>query len=870
MTDNMLGLQIEQPVAIWNREIKLNPKTLFFGLGKMLMSGAKLDVDGLTDNAIDLFKEANLQNNTAQVGWLLIYQALQRSLVNLITEYQNIFTQEIADADLESMAETISSQLNALPVVIDASFFERPQNLPLLEQLKQPLIHWLQSLGASELQATTIHARLKSSFVLALHQEWLANPIYATIKDEIHTPFTQANRQLQSWQQYYAWLEEQINQRMFDEVFGLKQVYVPLRAYYELKENCEPERERDADKPKPMVVDLMAHLTDWVRNFNKDDSIRVISGGPGSGKSSFSKMFAAHIAQLQIMPVLFIPLHHFKLSLDLISAINNFIEKDNFLKGVPFEKNLLLIFDGLDELSMQGRAANEAASAFIEELISELNYSNSQGCQRIALLTGRDLAVQSSQQRFRKTGQVLHVLPYFVEKERTTGNERIREDYQDPQQLLTQDQRDDWWRNYGLAKGKDYAAIPDALKSEELTPITREPLLNYLVALSFERGKLDFARQTTLNEIYADLLEAVYQRQWDSHRHTGTGELTKEQFFRILEEIALAIWHGDGRTATVAQIQKRCVLGNLGKYLELFQEGAEKGVTRLLTAFYFRQSEQLQGGDKTFEFTHKSFGEYLTARRIVRMVNIIDSELKRHNDEPDSGWNERKALEKWAEICGVTAIDEYLFNFLEKEVALQSLESVKVWQQNFIHLIESAVRHGMPMEKLGLATFQQMMQQSRNAEEALLAIHHACAQQTKVVLQTGLDGINYREWLHRLQGGKVYLTYLDFSNSYLQRFDLCISNLQNSNLSNSFLGLSILVNANLKEANLKIAYLRRANLEGADLEKADLEGADLEDAILTNANFENANLKNANLKNVRGLSPEQIADIQARFPTARF
>jgi replication-associated recombination protein RarA len=47
---------------------------------------------------------------------------------------------------------------------------------------------------------------------------------------------------------------------------------------------------------KRVVVDLQAELEAWLRKADKDDAIRVICGGPGCGKSSFAKIFAATCA----------------------------------------------------------------------------------------------------------------------------------------------------------------------------------------------------------------------------------------------------------------------------------------------------------------------------------------------------------------------------------------------------------------------------------------------------------------------------------------------------------------------------------------------------------------------------------------------
>jgi uncharacterized protein YjbI with pentapeptide repeats len=864
MTDKTItqGLTIKQPVSNWNKSINLSSKDFFTGLGKMATSGVMLDWKGVADSAIDLLKDAGLHDKPEHLAWVLIYQSLIRTLTDLVEEYRNVFNQDIDQAKLESLAQTLEDALNTIEVCIDNDFFERPQDLPLLESFKPAFTDWLKSLGVAANDANTIHARLKSKFVLSLHQQWLAKASnYTCIKEAIDTPFTKATQNQQSWQQYYAWLQEQINERMFDEVFGLKQVYVPLRAYYKVKTAADDRLERltseRENEQNSIVVELTEHLTEWVNAFNKDDAIRVISGGPGSGKSSFSKMFAAHIAEHTDVPVLFIPLHHFDPSADLIDAVNKFVAQDRYLSGTPLdashgENRLLLIFDGLDELSMQGKAVAEVALNFVDEVIAKINQFNVQGLRRQALFTGRDLAVQASSQRFRKSEQILHVLPYFVTKHE-------RKHYQDPEQRLSRDQRNDWWKNYARASGKAYKAMPKELQLDSLNPITKEPLLNYLVTLSFEGKRLDFTQQTTLNEIYADLLKAVYKRQWDDGRqHKGIGELTEDQFLRILEEIALAIWHGDGRTATVAYIHQRCENSKLTRYLEAFQEGAEQGVTRLLTAFYFRQSDKLQDGDKTFEFTHKSFGEYLTARRILRMVKRIDEELKSHHNDPDRGWDERHALADWAELCGATAIDNYLFEFIKNEVARSEMDSIKVWQQNFVRLIESAVKHGMPMEKLTLKTFQQMLQQSRNAEEALLAVHYACAAQTKTVIEIDW-GTNLAcgEWLKRLQGQRDFsgsklifdcLAYLDLSYQQLSFSDFSCANLQGVNLQKAMLDLTNLWNTNLRETNLRGASFWMANLREADLQYADLEDAELAEAFLQDANLEGANLRDAYLR----------------------
>ena len=411
----------------------------------------------------------------------------------------------------------------------------------------------------------------------------------------------------------------------------------------------------------------------------------IEAGFPVSSPGDF-KSVQTIAREIKNVPVLFIPLHHFDPSSDLISAVEQFAREERFLSGSPLDatsgkERLLIIFDGLDELSQQGKAAAETALSFVDEVVAKIDRFNGNKFQRQVLITGRDMAIQSASNKLREERQILHVLPYFI-TERDVKDRR----YVDDKGLLKEDQRNQWWKNYGVAKGLPNKGLPEALSIDRLTAITREPLLNYLVALSYERKKISFSEQTTLNEIYLDLLHAVHDRQWDHGCHAGSKNLEIDQFIRILEEISLAVWHGDGRTATVNQILSLCENNSLIQSLDAFQEGAKNGVFRLLMAFYFRQSEQLQEGDKTFEFTHKSFGEYLIARRIVRSIKQIHGELMRHDEDTDSGIDEREALKRWAKICGPTGVNNHVFKFLCDEIASYSDELIG-WQQTYVRLL---------------------------------------------------------------------------------------------------------------------------------------------------------------------------------------
>ena len=82
---------------------------------------------------------------------------------------------------------------------------------------------------------------------------------------------------------------------MFSEAFGLRQVYVPLRAYYRRKKTDDDSPDVDRyskgsqnETFERVVVELEEELDTWIQTADPNDAIRVISGGPGSGKSSFA------------------------------------------------------------------------------------------------------------------------------------------------------------------------------------------------------------------------------------------------------------------------------------------------------------------------------------------------------------------------------------------------------------------------------------------------------------------------------------------------------------------------------------------------------------------------------------------------------
>ncbi|MGB3405564.1 MAG: pentapeptide repeat-containing protein, partial [Microcoleaceae cyanobacterium] len=848
------GMSVDRPTSVLHKSIQVNLKDLSKAIGKGAVDFSFGKWDSLAKDGVEVLSALGLAANAEEIAGLLIYRSLLAATKNLIDEKPEINPDKFKVKTLQAKINIVLENSN---LSIDQSFFNHPDKDSIFEVIKPAIKDWLIEHQMSPADAVAISQRLPIYFTAALHQEWGSHPKdYAVLKQKLDTPFTQANQRIQAWMRYQTWLQKQVEEPVFLEAFSLKQIYVPLRAYYKRKIETQPDEElainiRDHQQQERVVIDLGKELETWLNIANKNDAIRLISGGPGIGKSSFCKMFAAKIAENNNIRVLFIPLHHFEPSDNLINAVGQFVEFDGILPHNPLdsedrEKRLLIIFDGLDELAMQGKIAEKTAQDFVREVQRQVDRLNQRETCLQILISGRELVVQANQTDFRQPGQILHLLPYFIAKE-----ERNRKNYIDDKQLLEQDQRQLWWQKYSKVTGHNYTGLPPELNRGNLIEITAQPLLNYLVSLSFTRKILDFSENTNLNAIYDDLLKAIYERGWTGYQHRTIQGIEEKDFIRILEEIALASWHGNGRTTTVREIEAHCESSNLKRLLQQFQESFETdstaSITRLMTAFYFRQQGHNQSGDKTFEFTHKSFGEYLTARRIVREVKSIHHKLQDARDNYDEDWNEQKALERWALVCGPSAMDEYLFNFVLDEMRLQNPNLLVKWQKTLCDLISFMLKRGMPMEKLThLSTFQQKNIQARNAEEALLVVLNSCARLTKKLSDINFpDKASFGTWISRLQGQRLgevfclnYLSFLDLSQCVLDMRDFFRANLAGANLEEANLW-----RANLQGANLEGVNLGKARLEGANLDKADLERADLRKAKLEGANLAGANLQ---------------------------
>ncbi len=860
---------ITKTISNWNKALELDFLTVFKLLSKALITFNTGNWGEAVFGTLNAISTIRFKNNPGQLAWILIYRGMIRAIYDLTGQY--VYSLSLnKQKNLNSVIKDhINFSFEENKMTIDNSLFENPTGLSIVEDVRIPFEEFLKSFGFNAYMSKNIGSRLPSFFAFSLLDEWMSNrSLYQHIYKAMDTPLTNAIEREIAWLRYRSYLQKEIDIGIFDESFSLRQVYIPLRGYTKIRTTSRHEDYGYGIWDKNIlgeVVDIEKELLEWINRTDSADAIRIISGGPGSGKSSIAKIIAARLADKQIIKILYVPLYQIDPSKPLISSIQDFVRESGILPYNPLDRRvsksrLLIIFDGLDELTESGETTIAVARRFIENIQNMLARQNLKKLLLNVILSGRTVIIQSTKGAYFKADQIISLLPYYISYSE-------RDDYFDPNKLLKVDQRHKWWKLYGEFTGYLYNDMPKDISNNIADELTSQPLLNYLVSISYTRGKLDFkSKKINRNNIYYDLLTAVHERQYAGHPLRPIQILEQKQFIRVLEEIALSVWHGNGRTSTLNEIRQHCDRYDMLSILEAFQEGVEEGIMRILIAFYFRVKKRYNLGDPIFEFTHKTFMEYLVARRIVREL-YQNSDSFEHHKKNGNGYSD--ILVQWTLLCGKTMIDNDLLRFLRDEISLQDFEELENWQKNFSILISYVVKFGVPMHKFEeRGEFAEENRLSLNSQLSLIAVLNSCALKTTEVSKISWPTRNSaKSWINKLKDHDTHdenigilngcLSYISFNNCNLKLMDfehadlgndeLDHVNLERTNLNGAILAYASLKKANLKEAHLSGADLMMANLENANLGKSDLNGANLNYSNLRGANFAKAFMKDAKL-----------------------
>lgn len=648
--------------------------------------------------------------------------------------------------------------------------------------------------------------------------------------------------------------------QVFDEPFNISEIYVPLKA--KLVDGNGKGKENEA------LINLEAWAKDLLVNPDKNGQVMFIQGGPGRGKSVFCRMFANWVRE-HLHPI-WTPI---LIRLRDINAFEPNIENTlraavqaDFAKSddgwlTDSNNRFLFLLDGFDELRMEGRTANG-----IEEFLKKVGYfqASCQQNQQLGhrfIVTGRELALQG------------------IEVPRNLERVEIA--------LMDEPLQAEWLSKWGSLFGEDkanefQAFLQDQNCPERVQQLAQEPLLLYLLAAMHRDGKLTpdmFAGADSTNAkilVYETTIDWVLTKQRPEALNIDLTEYETEDLRRILMEAGLAVTQSGGEWVSIKIIEERLKGDDGAKdLLEKAQKRmGDNPLRNALAAFYMRPASPSDEREGAVEFVHKSFGEFLCAKRLQEsLVEWTESGRKHQKfyiDDDRLG----KEIYDLLGYGGLTPeIVEYLMKLLQGSDGFQPIELFQRLEEFYLDWCKgkfiNAHTNNLPQNKMlqlrsngskmglrevdifaglniTILLFQLHQYAQENEDIKDKIIFHPCGQKNSADFDRSrlLRIIEY-------SNSVSISTFLETVGFFLSHANLIDADLSGADLIGTKLNGAKLNGADLSRAKLNGAKLigvnlSCANLIGADLSGADLSGANLDGAYLICTNFASANLSDVN------------------------
>lgn len=842
-----LTIQAKKPSKNPIGRIKIDLKKLIIGLSKTAVKGAAALSGDAKATPEALLSAAEIINAFSANDPLetRLWNLLSRSLATALT----ITTNDIIEVtggnqkEINNALSKLSSNLSDTEILIDETIWQNPRGVSFYANLSSAYFTWLLAYGLREIDAHYTTEKLGINYIFCLLDEWNSKAeYYDKLYKNFSSPFARAAQIERDWEKSNATLEKQILSPIFGKNFGIAHIYVPLAGFIAKEEKLPKgntaQIQQDEYKINAHVFDVEDYCIKWVRSATSDKSILVVSGGPGSGKSSFSKIFSAKVAREKIANVIYIPLQHFSISDHLLRSIENYLSltgshsiTEKEISQYKGNKKILIIFDGLDEITKSGEVAEIVAKSFFSELRTALSSLNINGCRVISIVTGRTPIVQASRDALRARPEMeVRLLKFFNGQ----NQELKRGDYDeifDIDDLAQRDLRPLWWKKYQKLNPSESVDMPEVFTHKDVSDLTAEPLLIFLFALSAFHKKEISQKHINRNSVYAELFKGVQERSYESSKRSQN-VLSSTEFEEVMQAIATAAWYGDGRTATLDEVKSCCSERTLAS-LDKAVRGL--GMYQLIAAFYFQQAEKSNKYKQSFEFTHKSFGEYLTAKRIFREIKEVSDQLKQKN----RFFTVERAVESWTVLTYKHPLTAELLRFIEDELSMHPKAVIAAIQEALAEMLQYSLWNGPKGLPISLPNIHRLEIFSSHSEETLLAILACCARTTENIIDlnwpTTSSAKHTIQRFQSIQAGELFSicnASLSYMNLDYQIF--CTTDLSGSNFSGSSM-----IGADLELSDLRLAMFRNTNLTEARLTGATLDDADFTSAILTNADFSN-------------------------------
>lgn len=698
------------------------------------------------------------------------------------------------------------------------------------------------------------------------------------------------------------------SERVFDENFTYQDIYIPLKA------NILDANGKEVKNKEPFV------LEDWAKQIlqdpNKSHRVIFIQAGPGRGKSLFCRMFADWVRQNwhpKLTPILIRlrDIESFQPSFEktLTDALSHldFVSTDPGWLTDP-KTQFLFLLDGFDELRIEGRISG-GLERFLQQVGHFQERFKTPETGHRVILTGRPLALQG-----------ISYLPPNLERVKLLEmDEELQHRWLEKWQQVV-----DANATEAEAKTQTFREFlqADECPREVRKELAKEPLLLYLLAAMHRDGRIKLEEfQLTRGTqakilIYEESLEWVISKQrpkWLQYQLLGVSENkshndTLDSLRHFLSEAGLCVVQSGGEYAKVEMIESRLDRSER-KILQQLKDKkqGEKALTTALAAFYLRPASGESSGG--VEFYHKSFAEFLCARRLKESLEEW-TELRSKSKRQHFYMEDEQLAGEIYDLLGygglTPEIIEYLMGLLVKSEEFRPVELFQRLEDFYWRWCDGefidAEGTTLPQTKMRqLKTYlpeqtnywgqrQVDVYAGLNVMILLLELHRFAhsgnkgESETKMIFypcgkpneQGELEDpilllrlIGYSQCIGDNGFLSIVGRYLEGANLrgvHLRGANLRGANLKSVNLAGADLRSANFIRASLRGADLRGADLRGADLRGADLRGADLRGTDLFRVDLRGANLKSADLRDANLLNIISDEQTQWQNVKGEKP----
>ena len=450
------------------------------------------------------------------------------------------------------------------------------------------------------------------------------------------TPSQRKKREVE-WVRYKSELKELPDQKdsMFNEEFGVRSVFIqPLTKYYIAGETLKEGEDNT-------ITDLGMLLGALTSSRIGNQDLIIVSGGPGSGKSTLCRVLASELAKLDDVFPVFLKLRRLKEGAEIASFVEETLQKNGVisrladLRGL---KNLILILDGFDELVM----ASRSRLRHFFNILKEENFSGPLKNAKI-IVSGRDTLFPNGE-GLPIGSHIISLLPFDEERIKAWG--------------------DKWKQIHKSGHGKTFK--PELLadhkkdsKKSSLFHLISWPLTLHLVARVHTSGKLDLSgsidKKIDKAYLYRSILSETAKRQQE--QASGIGRLSSTDMRKFLRSLAWAMY-----IRSTDSMDPDDVIPIISSY---FKDSSNE-ISELADVAIVNSPELTKGEETGFEFVHKSFGEYLVAEHLADSIERVTYQVKDYDSE-NLTWrlSSSEAMSSLAKVLSVRLLPEEIQEMME-------------------------------------------------------------------------------------------------------------------------------------------------------------------------------------------------------------